>query len=127
MGYIELVHVYWNTHRNMWSIRSHNTRRVIDHASVILLADCTYKVNEAGRQRVLREKRKNVHAWVQGHLVGAFNNGFEIECHKKGFVEMAITYNPYVGKSFYVIETLMPIQKSAYAIFDGKTLIALDN
>jgi len=42
--------------------------RVVGWASTVLLSDVTPKVSEAGRQRVLREKRKNVHAGMGGYL-----------------------------------------------------------
>lgn len=65
------VRVYFNLHSGLWSIQDYKTRRVIGHASRVNLTDCTFQVSEAGRQRVLRERKKNVHAFVVGTLCGA--------------------------------------------------------
>lgn len=32
----------------------------------VVLSDATFKVSQAGRKRAVREKRRNVHAWVEG-------------------------------------------------------------
>ena len=67
------VFVYFNLHRKCYSIKSLsgvNKGRVVAHAEKVLLRDATFKVSEAGRQRVLRTKRKNVHAGVVGTLAG---------------------------------------------------------
>ena len=63
------VDVYWNLHRDLFSVRSRRRSdygRVIGHVERFHLTDVSFVVNEAGRQRVLREKRKNVHAFVRG-------------------------------------------------------------
>jgi hypothetical protein len=43
--------------------------RVLDIVDGALLKNATFKVSEAGRQRVIRDKAKNVHAFVDGSLV----------------------------------------------------------
>lgn len=43
--------------------------KVVAHARTIYLKDATFVVHEAGRQRVLEERRKNVHAWIRGRLL----------------------------------------------------------
>lgn len=66
------VQVYWNFNRKLFSIRmkSGPTHYVVAHASAVLLEDANFHVSERGRQRVLRDKRKNVHATVTGKLLG---------------------------------------------------------
>lgn len=68
------VMVYFNLHRKLWSIKAMegpDKGRVIDHAEAVELVNVTPKVSEAGRQRVIREGRKNVHAGLVGHLVAS--------------------------------------------------------
>ena len=48
--------VYFNLHRKMLSIRVNG--KVIAHAPAITLDNPTFHVSEAGRQRVLKNKRK---------------------------------------------------------------------
>ena len=62
------VYVYFNLHTELWSVRSRKTRRVLFHSAVVLLYDCEFKVSQAGRKRVLKDKRKNVHAGIAGEL-----------------------------------------------------------
>ena len=67
------VYVYFNLHTELWSVRSRKTRRVLFHSAVVLLYDCEFKVSQAGRKRVLKDKRKNVHAGIAGELDWANN------------------------------------------------------
>jgi hypothetical protein len=60
------VFVYYNLHKHTWSIRDCKTRRVIGHSDHVLLFEVKPKVSQAGRERVLREQRKNVHAGLEG-------------------------------------------------------------
>lgn len=62
------VEVYRNLRTNQWSIRDVRTRKVFIHKTSLLLSDCSFHVNESGRQRVLRTKQKNVHAFVRGTI-----------------------------------------------------------
>lgn len=109
------VQVYWNFNRKVWSVRDARTRRVIGHASELLLSRCTMKVSEAGRQRVLREKRKNVHAYIEGFL----------ETMRPTATWEPIGYNPYKGETFTLRESGCPIVASALAKFDpdGKAFV----
>jgi len=61
------------------------------------------KVSEAGRQRVLREQKKNVHAGITGHLWHPPRgpNGPTVE----------VTYNPYKYASFVYKATEAPLQE----------------
>lgn len=105
------VFVYWNLHKDIWSLRAisgSSKGRVVAYATEIILHDCRYRVSEAGRQRVLREKCKNVHAGVEGTLksfVGSVTAvGSEIVPAtiniEVSSVVGRVTYNPYVGPTF---------------------------
>lgn len=66
------VFVYFNLHKKVFSVRAmegENKGRVIAHTTTVELRDAVFKVSQAGRERVLKEKRKNVHAGVQGQWV----------------------------------------------------------
>ena len=65
------VRIYWNLHRKAWSVKAlhgPHAGRVICHASEVWLTDVKPVVSEAGPQRALRERRKNVHAYLDGDL-----------------------------------------------------------
>jgi hypothetical protein len=77
--------------------------RVIDIVDGALLQNVTFKVSEKGRQRVIREKAKNVHAFVEGSLiktwklnslpVGADGNTLVPQQHASA----RVNYDPYKG------------------------------
>lgn len=89
------VRVYRNLNRKCFSVQHKTAKgwRVLKHVSSIILKSPSYKVSEAGRNRVLREKRKNVHAWVEGEEVESLPNG--CSCDRK------VIYNPYKSNKFF--------------------------
>lgn len=92
----QLVKVYKNLHNGLWSIKDAKTGLVLGHTSELTLHICTFKVSESGRQRVLKEKQKNVHAYVIGYYhsdTAIFTDG------------VVITYNPYKDSHFTTLES----------------------
>ena len=61
----------------------------------MLLSCATPKVSEAGRQRVLRDGRKNVHAGVVGYLSHASDKALSVPAASE-----QVTYNPYLYSTF---------------------------
>ena len=98
------VFVYFNLHKKLWSIKDLKTGKVIGRIDSVYLQDCEMKVSQAGRKRVLKEKRKNVHAGI----VGTWDYR---DIHKIEGTE--ITYNPYKYESFVNKETLAPVYKAS--------------
>lgn len=93
------VWVYWNLHKKCFSVQYLN--KVVMHTDSIVLFDAEFRVREAGRQRVLREKRKNVHAFV----VGLYDRDF----HDNVETPFRVTYNPYKYDSFVFDNTEEPL------------------
>tara|TARA_R110000787_G_scaffold274288_1_gene382194 strand:- start:170 stop:592 length:423 start_codon:yes stop_codon:yes gene_type:complete len=101
------VYVYKNLHKDLWSVRNHQTgekRLVLEYTENILLSTCVFHVSESGRKGVLREKRKNVHAGVIG-LVQADVWDWD-ESHE---LATEITYDPYKNTSFVIKGTDEPV------------------
>ena len=94
------VYVYFNLTRKIWSVKALEGERkgkVIAHMPCLELADCTVKVSEASRQRVIRRGERDVHAGIIGTLVG-----------EPGAVPAgaaSVTYNPFRGPTFTIRET----------------------
>lgn len=86
------VFVFFNLHNNLWSIR-HNGK-TIGHTDKIVLDQPEFKVSEAGRQRVIRDKKKNVHAGVSGFVSA------EATEHGPQEGRTRASYNPYRGPHF---------------------------
>lgn len=105
------VFVYRNLHKKCLSVRAMegpSKGRVIAHTDEVFLEDVTFKVSQAGRARVLREKSKNVHAGVVGTMIPA-----AVYREKAAWEYMTarkdnLTYNPYKYSSFVVKETEDP-------------------
>ena len=91
------VEVYWNLHRNQWSVRACKTGKIIAHVSSIVLEDVRWVVQPAGNERVRREGKKNVHAFARGTVVDSstYNHGWSRD---NSWTE--VTYNPYVDRHF---------------------------
>ena len=116
------VFVYWNLHRDLWSVRALEGPQkglVIHRAHRVLLYNATPKVSEAGRQRVIREGRKNVHAGIVGTL--------ESLGPQEGLQDTgeAVSYNPYKGPEFYYKATERPYKGSKRAYLAHRVVIAL--
>jgi hypothetical protein len=83
------VEVYRNLHKQCYSIKQDGLVKA--HADEISLKKCTFHVNEKGRDRVRKTKRKEVHAWVKGFLSKLFDLPMEYN---------RIHYNPYKTDGF---------------------------
>ena len=69
--------------------------KVCGYAKSVLLEDFTFIVSEASRLRVLREQRRNVHAYCDGIITDASQSLQSVDSCRY------ITYNPYISSSFY--------------------------
>lgn len=104
------VFVYFNLHRKCLSVKAlegENKGRVIAHADSVELVNATFKVSQAGRQRVLRERRKNVHAGVVGTMANLPARHATI--HIAEAMYTAVKYNPYRFDSFVTAVSEIPI------------------
>ena len=111
------VFIYFNLHKKCWSVKAlegENKGKVIQHCDNFELVDVTFKVSQAGRERVLREKRKNVHAGVVGYL-----SPITIQSGEK------VTYNPYLYDSFVYSDTKKPINTAKYCFSKGKEIFVV--
>lgn len=110
-----MLFIYRNLHRgNAFSIREHG--RVIDRLVDFVAHDVRFKVNELGRLKVLRERQKNVHAFVVARRVS--RESFALGCH--------VTYNPYSADTFMCGDE--PIHTASMVIFTGgKCYLAKSN
>jgi hypothetical protein len=96
------VFVYYNLHTRLWSIRATEGPHkglVIAHAPFVRLHNVTAKVSQAGRQRVITEGKKNVHAGLCGTLEYHGSGGARPSDDSfPGLTE--VTYNPYRYTTF---------------------------
>jgi hypothetical protein len=112
------VYVYWNLHRHCWSVKKKGI--VVAHCDSLLLKNVTFKVSEPGRQRVIKEKRKNVHAYANGDVV-------LINEPKPFYFDCKITYNPYFYDSFVFYENVNRKILSAPFVYCGNKQLFIED
>ena len=88
------VFVFRNLSKDTWSVWSGDKKKLLFHAETLNISDAHFFVSEAGRQRVLRNKRKVVHAGV----VGTLNKVDGAEMDHRGWTR--VRYNPYETGTF---------------------------
>ncbi len=99
----------------VYSIRDKRTGLVLGHASNLLLSRCRFVVNQAGRERVLREKKKNVHAWIEGSY--SIIHAGDDRIFSDG---TPICYNPYTNSHFEIDSCGEPVDQATLVwIEDG--------
>ena len=95
------VEIYKNLHNGLFSVRQNGL--VVAHVESIVLSYPRIKINESGRQKVIRDKAKNVHAFITG-FPNCVNKCFTIDD------KHAITYNPYKYKTFVYKDSLHDVR-----------------
>ena len=106
------VEAYYNLHKKCLSYRPSGGK--VRHARALLLDNVKLSVQPAGRERVRREGRKNVHAFVRGEPsyirpLGETDDGdlTPENMQRQGY--RPITYNPYKYDSFVYADTGEPV------------------
>ena len=116
------VEIYFNLHKKCLSVRHKGL--VIAHAAAAELTDVKFAVSQAGRARVLREKRKNVHAYVRGTLASYIPLGVSVPYDNE--VVSTVTYNPYKYDSFVRVVDQSRITKALSALVVGRRILAIE-
>ena len=143
------VKVYFNLQKDCLSVIDAETGLLYCHAHRVEIHNAEFRVQPAGRERVIREKRKNVHAYIIGDcynigdvskerllLVDKKIEKYDIcACGDKpyDYCEMCVPessdefrggyYNPYRFKTFVDDIEKTPIFKSSRVIVRDKTSI----
>jgi hypothetical protein len=117
------VFVYYNLHKKLFSVKALEGDRkglVVAHRTHLMLEDVTFKVSQAGRQRVLREQRKNVHAGAQGTWVP--DDGDRVA--DALYTLTALNYNPYKYSTFVNKDTEEPVHTAKWAVLENRKIFA---
>jgi len=120
MSLAQKTDAYWNLHKKLWSLKR---SRVFAHEAEVLMVDCTFVVQPAGRVRVLKEKRKNVHAFVRGLLASEYRMG----SWPVNEEWIPVGYNPYKGGTFVRKDTGEPLKGAEVVLLrENGTAVALN-
>lgn len=122
-----MYRIYRNLHKSEYTVQHYIKGvgwRKLFGAKNISCINVKFKIYESGRQRVISEKKKNVHAFVIADDVfeldtcnqAAYNRVYEHNPRK-------VTYNPYKYNSFVYANTGSPIETCDYAIMSDHGII----
>lgn len=106
----DVVSVYRNLRTGNFSILKNG--RVVKRADGIIITQAKFIVSQKGKERVLKEKRKNVHAMIRGLYMGydyIMDTSHLTECY----------YNPYKTETFINKNTGQPIESAKFVYFKG--------
>jgi hypothetical protein len=108
------VEVYRNLNvEGHYSIRCAKSKLVLCHAESVLIKNCRFVTNEKSRQKIIETKRKLVHAYVVGEFI-------EADTPMPEDVQEGVYYNPYITKSFVLLQGGNVIENSRYCYANGK-------
>jgi hypothetical protein len=123
--------VYFNLTKKLYSLRPCEgpmKGRVVGHCTSVSMRDVKFRVSQASRNRVLRDRQKNVHATARGVVTCAKGESFTIEPQENSAdldhlktQGHKITYCPYRSGSFQRYEldgTLTDIETAESLILD---------
>ena len=97
------VKVYKNLKKDIFFIQDYKTRKVIGYSDNLRLENANFVVSEKTRQRVIKEGKKYVHAFVVGDMVTNWELTEQFE---------TVRYNPYMFDFFFTDgEKYTPVSK----------------
>jgi hypothetical protein len=121
------IEIYFNLHKKVFSIR--HKGKVIDHATTVTVLNPKFVVQPAGRAKVLRDRVKNVHAFVRTDSLWTTENvdtlskldpKDDLSSYIPTHVER-VKYNPYMADTFVSCATGDAIHEAEMAY------LAIDN
>ena len=104
------LYVYRNLHLNLFSVRTEG--KVVSHVRELILEDARFLVGKKGRERVLREKRKNVHAGISGFWA----EEWEANPIMRAYTPHKVSYNPYKNETFVLTEDMKTTINEAHFV-----------
>lgn len=99
------VKVYRNLQNGLFSVQYGG--RVVAHLDTAQLSGVVFKVTESARQRVLKARQRNVHAYA----IGTFTASAQPTATE------AISYNPYHAGHFFRVKDQAPVHSAAAVVF----------
>lgn len=106
------VEVYFNLHKHVFSVRQCSTGRVILHTDKVHIRDPQFVVRKSGRDRVLREGKKNVHAFVRGEIA-------HFDDFNPDYLDYSlVSYNPYKHDTFVDVQDVTPVRTAKRAVLE---------
>lgn len=127
----DLVEVYVNRPKRCLSVRNAKTRKLIGHATSIVLEDAIFKVSQKGRERVRRTRQRSVHAVVRGTWVldpaWGVDPKLTARAVARDVCRTYVTYNPFGQVAgFHIVGTKTIVQRAAVVYLDQRSCLVAD-
>ena len=94
MSNTDRIRVYYNLHRKCFSIQDYQTGLVTEHIDKLFMTNAMFVVRKSGNERVKKEGKKNVHAFVNGIRQPKWQNTDHCNNYE-------VKYNPYTMDFFH--------------------------
>lgn len=108
------VDVYRNVNKKGVTYSIRQDGYVVAHADEVILLNAEFIVKEAGRKRVKKTGRKNVHAWVRGDIVKTR------VAPDRSRLRAKVVYNPRRNDSFVLKGNKLIIKTAPLVILNGE-------
>lgn len=120
--------IYYNLHKHVFSIQAWDVDkggwRLFKHEESVFCKDVEFKVYQSGREKVLKEQKKNVHAFILCKRVYPASE-YDISSITSKCVKQAY-YNPYSCKSFEDANTGNELSKAKSVLLTNKQIYYVD-
>lgn len=94
MSNTDRIRAYYNLHKKCFSVQDYKTGLVIEHTDKLFMTNAMFVVRKSGNERVKKEGKKNVHAFVNG-----IRHDKPIDTNHCNNYE--VKYNPYTMDFFH--------------------------
>ena len=111
--------------RFVWSIRAADgphRGKVSGHAETVVLRDPVFKVAESTRQRIIRDTRRAVCAYIRGTVCSRR----DVDLFADLLYRVRISFNPYQSPTFYRCDTRAPVHSADAVIFTADGCFAIN-
>ena len=104
------IRIYRNLNNGTMSIQQKIDKswKVTGHVTACVVKDVRFVISESGRQRVIRDGRKNVHAYGEGILLGEADDDI--------YAPYSLAYNPYTDASFLDRNSRRSIERCSFLV-----------
>jgi hypothetical protein len=123
------VHLYLNLHKSVgkagaiekpwYSLRCPKSGQILAHADHVTLRNARFVVSDAGREKVRLQRRKNVHAWIEGEVV--LDGAGHADAPEDA---VQLFYDPYKVERFVIAGTPCEVHTAQMAFIDGPGVLA---
>ena len=130
MSSTDRIRTYYNLHKKCFSVQDYKTGKVVEHTDKLYLSNALFVVRKSGNERVKKEGRKNVHAFVNGIR---HSNSEDVPLGSS----YQVSYNPHTMDYFHYCRHVvgypqwLPVDRHWIGnvwlyMFDGKPVIYAD-